>query len=279
MNAAESDVSPVVPASQELVVNLIGLHVHGLGRGRAETAEPLPASVFLTVLGQLGVPDTTTRSTLNRMVTRGGLVRHRRGRTSAFGASETLLGMLRSGRERLFSPAPFEPVGETWTILNCPIPESLRTTRYHLQARLVWAGFGMIQPNFWIGPGRIDVEQLIEDIPHAHDFVRAFHGTPALPSLLTSLVESGWDLAGIRAAHEAFAQRWEHAEPSSSDALPHTVQLLTDWGKLLRTDPGLPIGQDDKGWPAERSTRIFRDLERRIGAQAELSLSRLTVAD
>lgn len=267
---------PVTP--QDLAVGLLGLHVLGRAQPHPRARPPLPTRVFLTVLGSLGVSDAATRTALNRMVARGGLIRHRSGRTSAFEPVGTMVSMLQRGRARLFSPTPFDHPEDVWTILSCPIPESLRNMRYHLQARLAWAGFGMVAANLWIAPGRIDVESLLADIYPATDLVHAFHGAPTLPSSPAQLARSGWDPEALRVAHRRFAARWESSDRQPGDPLPRLLLLLEDWGRLLRTDPGIPIGRDDEHWPAVHSAAIFRRLDAELGPRGERQLDRMLCA-
>ncbi|MEV6347387.1 hypothetical protein [Actinoplanes sp. NPDC051851] len=84
------------------------------------------------------------------------------GRTSAFGLAPGGFTLLDQGRERIFAPAPFSHDAAVWTFLSCPLPETLRNARYHLQTRLAWAGFGLAAPNAWIAPGRVDVAALLD---------------------------------------------------------------------------------------------------------------------
>ncbi|XVQ06887.1 PaaX family transcriptional regulator [Spirillospora sp. CA-255316] len=264
---------------QELVLNLLGLHVLGRARSAEGSGGPVPTRAFLAILGMVGVSEAATRATLNRMVTRGLLLRRRQGRTSAFEPTRDAVAVLRQGRARLLSPAPFDHAEDIWTILDCPIPESLRNLRYQLHARLEWSGFGRIQANLWVAPGRIDVQELLDDLPPgtALDHVQAFHGTPTPPSSPANLVRSAWDLGALRAAHLDFAARWETADPPSTESLPQLLLLICDWGNLLRTDPGLPAAYLDQDWPADQSTHIFQRLESRLGPLAEQQLKRLVL--
>ncbi|MFJ8778759.1 PaaX family transcriptional regulator C-terminal domain-containing protein [Streptomyces sp. NPDC102476] len=129
-------------------------------------------------------------------------------------------------------------------------------------------------------PGRIDVEELLDDIfpAEALGLVQAFHGAPTGPSSPEQLLRAAWDLAVLRAVHLGFLDRWEAADPASAEALPQLLMLPDDWGQLLRTDPGLPAAHLDADWPAERSARTFRRLEVRLGPLADERLLELTDA-
>lgn len=272
----EAEPSPsAVP--QSLVLDFLGLHMLGRAQTVRQAGQPVATQVFLTVLGALGVSDSATRTTLNRMVARGLLIRHKQGRTSAFGPTENAMALLRRGRARMFSPTPFDHSEDIWTILNCPVPESLRNVRYQLHGRLSWAGFGTVQANLWIAPGRIDVEELLDDIfpAEALGLVQAFHGAPTGPSSPGQLLRAAWDLEALRVAHLGFLARWEAADPRSDEALPQLLLLLDGWGRLLRTDPGLPAAHLDEVWPSECSARTFQRLEARLGPLADEQLQQL----
>ncbi|MFJ3673535.1 PaaX family transcriptional regulator C-terminal domain-containing protein [Streptomyces sp. NPDC090106] len=265
-----------IPAPMELAMDLLGLHVFGYTNGLPANMNPLPTRVFLSALGGLGVSDAAVRTTLNRMVARGNLERRKAGRTSAFIPTGLTLAMLQRGRDRMFSERPFDHEGDVWTILNCPIPETLRNLRYQLQARLVWSGFGMLQPNFWVAPGRVDVEALLGDIVPEPGLVRAFIGAPTPPDSPEQLVEAGWDVDALRAAHHRFAARWSAARPQADEALSQYLLLIDDWGLLLRTDPGLAAAINDPTWPAPDSARIFRQLRDKWGPLASSAIAGLT---
>ena len=177
----------------------------------------------------------------------------------------------------MFSPTPFDHPGGLWTVLSCPVPESLRNLRYQLQGRLMWAGFGTVHPNVWVAPGRVDVEELLRDLSptEVSGLLQAFHGTPAAPSRPDQLVRTAWDVNALRSGHLGFLNRWEGAEPSAADALPQLLRLHADWGRLLRADPGLPPAYLDEDWPAQRSTRTFQRLDTVLGTPAEKQLNAL----
>ncbi|MGW4968279.1 hypothetical protein ACWEPL_64690 [Nonomuraea sp. NPDC004186] len=202
----------------------------------------MPTQVLLSASSALGISESATRAALNRMVHRSLLARHKHGRTSAFQLTDEGRALLRRGRDRMFSPTPFDHPEGIWTVLSCPVPESLRNLRYQLQGRLMWAGFGAVHPNVWVAPGRVDVEELLRNLPTPEvlGLVQAFHGTPAAPSQPEQLVRKAWDVNALRSGHLSFLARWEGAEPPAAGALPQLLLLHADWGLLLRAAPGLP---------------------------------------
>lgn len=278
MSVVEDEENGPGVAPQEMVLNLFGMYAFGRGEPEErKVAPPLPTQVLLSALSGLGISESATRAALNRMVHRSLLVRHRQGRTSAFQLSDETKALLRRGGNRMFSPTPFDHNEGVWTVLSCPVPESLRNVRYQLQGRLLWAGFGVVHPNVWIAPGRVDVEELLGDLPtqDALDLVQAFHGTPTAPSRPEQLVHKAWNLEALRAGHLNFLARWENAKPPGASALAQLLLLHDDWGRLLRADPGLPATYLDDDWPADRSTRTFQRLQTLLGPLADQQLEAL----
>ncbi|MPY55684.1 PaaX family transcriptional regulator [Streptomyces spongiae] len=282
MSVREDEESGPGAAPHEMVLNLFGLYVFGRReREELKAAPPVPTQVFLSASSRLGISESAMRAALNRMVHRSLLVRQKQGRTSAFQLTDEARALLRRGRDRMYSPTPFEHTEGVWTVLSCPVPESLRNVRYQLQGRLLWAGFGLVHPNVWVAPGRVDVEELLSDLPtqDALGLVQAFHGTPTAPSRPEQLVHKAWDLEALRAGHLDFLARWEHTEPAPADALPQLLMLHDDWGRLLRADPGLPAAYLDDDWPARRSTRTFQRFLTLLGPLADQQLEALLGPD
>jgi len=272
---AEAAGRQIVP--QDAVLGFFGLCVFGQRATPREADLKVPTQVMLSVAGRLGISEPATRTTLNRMVHRGLLTRHKQGRTSAFELTPEAHTLLAQGRNRLFSARPFDHDPGIWTVLSCPLPETLRNTRYQLQVRLTWAGFGAIQPHVWIAPGRVDVDAMLGDLltSDVGHLVQAFHGTPTAPSDPRELVTKAWDLSALQGVHEAFLDRWENAEPPPGEALSQLLSLTDDWGRLLRSDPGLPAAYLDDDWPAPRSARTFSRLRKRLGPGAEEEIDQM----
>ncbi|MCG8969007.1 MULTISPECIES: PaaX family transcriptional regulator C-terminal domain-containing protein [Streptomyces] len=93
---------------------------------------------------------------------------------------------------------------------------------------------------------------------------------PQRARALDPLIGRGADLAVAD-----FIDRWESADPPAPQALAHLVLLIDDWGRLLRTDPGLPSSLLEPGWPSARSTRTFRCLLNRLSPRAEEQIGNL----
>ncbi len=265
------------PRAQDLALNLLGLCTQGRFHPVSWRVESIGMRVVVEGLRAAGVSESAARSSVNRLVSRGILRRVREGRTSSYSLTSEGESTLLQGRARLFSAHPFDHADDTWTILHCAIPERLRTLRYQIYSRLEWSGFGEVASGMWIAPGRIDIEELLGDLSSepGPTWLQAFHGAPAAPSTGARLAESAWDLTSLRAQHLAFIERWAPARTHPHDALASLLLLIGDWGRLLRTDPGLPGQELDATWPSARSSQTFQDAEHRWGPAADAVLARL----
>ncbi|WP_345800795.1 PaaX family transcriptional regulator C-terminal domain-containing protein [Microbacterium sp. AZCO] len=222
--------------------------------------EPLRTSVLLTVLEGAGVAAPAVRTNLDRMVASGLLERHRLGREIGFELTPHGNEVLREASGRVNGPAPFEPLGEGWTLVTFTIPENLRDLRHRLRAALTWSGFGAVRDGLWIAPGRVDLAAalgaLIPDLPPAS--VIAFSATELDGFPMADAVRMAWDVERIREAHHEFIAHWER-EDAAADLAPVTARtlLVADWLALLRADPRLPRQYMGDDWPADRSFELF----------------------
>lgn len=222
--------------------------------------EPLRTSVLLTVLEAAGVAAPAVRTNLDRMVASGLLERRRLGREIGFELTAHGSEVLREASGRVNGPAPFEPLGEGWTLVTFTLPEHLRDQRHRLRAALTWSGFGALRDGLWIAPGRVDLAaalgSLIPDLPPAS--VIAFSATELDGFPMADAVRVAWDVETIREAHHEFIAHWER-EDAAADVSPVTARtlLVADWLALLRADPRLPRQYMGPDWPADRSFELF----------------------
>ncbi|WP_448612810.1 PaaX family transcriptional regulator [Modestobacter sp. URMC 112] len=220
---------------------------------------PIPAAVFLRLLGDLGVAEAAARATLGRMTRNGLLAREQAGRTARYSLTPSAEDLLRQGASRVWSPAPFsQPDGE-WTLLSYSMPESRRDLRHRLRATLTWAGFGGLRDGVWIAPGIVDVARVFADADLAEvtDLAEWFAASPLPGTSVEAFVRRAWPLDRIREQHEAFLAAWGTAS-GTEDPLARITRLGADWLEVLRIDPGLPAAHLPQGWPAQQSAATYR---------------------
>lgn len=225
---------------------------------------------YMAVMDRLGVSEQATRSTLSRMVRRGLLARHRRGRKMYFGLTPRAAAVLSEGKHRLWHTGAVNQDGERrWTLLGFSVPETRRDDRHQLRSRLRWAGFGLLRSGLWIAPGIVDVTAVVAD-QRLLDHVLVFHAQPAEPSDIGQMVRDAYDLQAIAARYHEFLQRWgvPRPLPAAPDDLARLLWLVSEWLLLLRDDPRLPLRHLPDDWPAVAAEALFRRRHAELQPQA-----------
>ncbi|WP_028923383.1 PaaX family transcriptional regulator [Pseudonocardia acaciae] len=248
---------------QSLLLSFLGIYV--LDRHLA-----VYSGSVIEVFAKVGVSEEAVRSTLARMVKRGLLARHRRGRKMYFGLTARSAAVLTEGDHRVWRTGAVNRDWDgTWTMVGFSLPDSWRARRHTLRARLVWNGFGPLQNGLWIAPGEVDVPALLDDLDLT-DHLRVLTARPAKPTDDANLIATAFDVDAIAAAYHAFLARWDvaHPRPEAPDDLARQLLLHTDWLQLVRSDPRLPAAHLPADWPAIRAEHVFQTLARAYQATA-----------
>ncbi|WP_231104738.1 PaaX family transcriptional regulator [Haloechinothrix halophila] len=240
---------------QSLMLSFLGIHV--LHRDVA-----VYSGSVIDVFDRVGVSEEAVRSTLTRMVKRGLLARHRRGRRMFFGLTARSSAVLEDGHRRIWQRGVINRDWDgTWTMVAFSLPESGRRLRHDLRSQLIWAGFGPLQNGLWIAPGTIDIPAVIEGLG-LDEYVKAFTAHAAKPTESRLLAHSAFDIGDIAARYEEFLRRWDRPGAGSDlpDDLARQLVLHTDWLRLVRADPHLPAEHLPADWPAIRAEEVFHTL-------------------
>jgi phenylacetic acid degradation operon negative regulatory protein len=261
---------------QSVMLTFLGNHVYG-----GDTC--VFSGSFIDVFARVGVSEEATRSTLTRMVNRGLLRRQRHGRRMYFGLTARTVEILEDGENRIWHTGVVNgDERDRWTLIGFSLPESWQRQRHELRSRLVWAGFGPLQNGLWIAPSEVDVTPLIDDLGPAAS-VKVFVAEPREPTDMTRLVREAYDLEELEARYRAFLDRWDQARPmpEASDDLARSLLMLTEWLRIIRADPRLPLRHLPADWPSERAQRVCHDLYERFRPEATAIASRIldTVPD
>lgn len=215
---------------------------------------------YVSVMERLGVSEQATRSILTRMVRRGLLARHRRGRKVYIGLTPQAVEVLSEGGHRLWRTGAVNRDGEPrWTLLGFSVPESRRDDRHQLRSRLRWAGFGLLRSGLWIAPGIVDVAAVVQD-RRLLDHVLVFHANPVDPTDIEQMVRDAYDLPALAARYDQFLRRWDAPRPlpAAPDDLARLLWLVSEWLLLLRDDPRIPLRHLPRHWPAVAAEVVFR---------------------
>ncbi|WP_259614180.1 MULTISPECIES: PaaX family transcriptional regulator [Microbacterium] len=245
-------------STASLLRTLIGLYLRPVG-GWISTA------ALVTLAGDLGIAPAPARTGIARLKQKGLIVPERRD-AIGYRLSPAAVPMLERGDRRIFRMREMTD-DDPWCLVSFSIPESARSVRHQLRRRLHWIGAGVVSPALWICPGHLRDEavQILVDLD-ARRWATLFEASaPAPAGTLPEAAAEWWDLAALRADHEAFQE--------SLDALPAApfpayVHLIDRWRVLPYTDPGLPPAMLPPDWPGRRSFEAFARLSAEWAAPA-----------
>lgn len=232
----------------------------------------------IDVFARAGVGEQATRSTLTRMVGRDLLRRQREGRRMYFGLTERAEAVLRDGERRIWQTGAVNRQWDgTWTLLGFSLPESWQRQRHDLRSQLTWSGFGPLFNGLWIAPGEIDVSALVAELGlSAHVKIFRAHADAGMD--IGRMIEETWELSDLAAGYAGFVRRWKPWEddlPDTDDALVLRLRLQTEWLRIVRRDPRLPVKHLPDDWPAEQAEKTFRTVHERLSPLARAASERL----
>lgn len=232
----------------------------------------------IDVFARAGIGEQATRSTLTRMVGRDLLRRQREGRRMYFGLTERSEAVLRDGERRIWQTGAVNRHWDgTWTLLGFSLPESWQRQRHDLRSQLTWSGFGPLFNGLWIAPGEVEVSALVAELGlSAH--VKVFRAHADTGTDIGQMIEETWELSELAGSYEGFVRRWQPWEdelPDADDALVLRLRLQTEWLRIVRRDPRLPVKHLPDDWPAEQAEKTFRAVHDRLSPLARDASERL----
>lgn len=253
--------------TKTLVLSLLGRFAH-------PDRLAFSSQTFITAMQRLGVTEYATRATLARMVVRGLLDRHARGRRTFFAATPTTSRGFEITTKRIFDEIPVQTGPDVqWTLLSFSIREDRREMRRILRTNLIWRGFGPVSRGLWLAPGRVEVESMMRDL-RLNDQVRVFAVQASSPTDMGDMIDEVWDLGQKRAACETFLGRWNAAPPPECvGPLASLLLLCVEWSQLVRSLPRLPVALLPPDWPAMRAHEMFHS---RYGELRPAALAQFT---
>ncbi|NKX55700.1 PaaX family transcriptional regulator [Arthrobacter sp. E918] len=274
---------PVPPLRhQPLILTIYGLY------GR-RGGGPLPVSVLIEMLGDLGHDAPGVRSAVSRLKAKGVLNSVKNGGVAKYELSPRSLEMVSEGDERIFAPYR-AAAGGPWVLAIFSVPETMRDRRHQLRTELTRLGFGSVSPGVWIAPSgvregakrRLAARELAE-------YVEFFTGDYSAEGDMRARVAQWWDLEELAAQIGEFMQFYGNSlaewtaevgeDPEAAlaastpelrrDAFRYYVPMLTLWRRLPYRDPGLPLEYLPEDWQGPEARRIFFGVHRLIAPMAE----------
>lgn len=267
---------------QQLILTIYGLY------GR-RGGGPLPVSVLIDMLGDLGHDAPGVRSAVSRLKAKGVLTSVKSGGVAKYELSPRSLEMVSEGDERIFAPYCGTPEGE-WVLAIFSVPEAMRDRRYQLRAELTRLGFGSMAAGVWIAPANVhDGAKRRLASRGLAEYVEFFTGNYAVEGDMRERVAQWWDLEALDVQIAEFMNYYRNSltewtglvgeDPEAAlvassaqlrrDAFRYYVPMLTLWRRLPYRDPGLPLEYLPEGWQGPEARRIFFGTHRLIAPLAE----------
>lgn len=255
----------MLPKPRSLILDLFGEYL------RFDDASVRLAHLT-ALLGDFDVSPATVRVTMSRLRREGWFTTERDSRETIYRLSDEMVGVLREGRARIFSPPPAAWDG-AWTMVIYQLSEDERQEREQLRKQLSWHGFGPLTTSTWLAAGdrREVASTLVADLPsHTADVLLCQSNGVEHDRDLTSRC---WDLDGLAREYTAFVK--EHrsltrraGSLTGPKALVARTLLISRYRHFPFRDPMLPEALQPHPWPGNEAHELFRRLHAQLGEAA-----------
>jgi phenylacetic acid degradation operon negative regulatory protein len=147
-----------------------------------------------------------------------------------------------------------------WRIISYEIPEKKRHLRDSLRREMKGWGLGPWHRSFWmtahpvIGPLRDLVYGREEE-----QYIQAFESTHMFGDMHT-LVEKVWNKTQLEASYKELFKQWHTILSKEKDKKEKMQEVIYNYVKLLRDDPGLPPSLVGKKWISLEAFNIFKEI-------------------
>jgi phenylacetic acid degradation operon negative regulatory protein len=75
------------------------------------------------------------------------------------------------------------------------------------------------------------------------------------------VIRDTFDLTSLAQRYRSFSATWENASKrKAKDSLVLTLRLSTQWLRIIRDDPRVPVHLLPPNWPAIHAQKLFRSL-------------------
>jgi phenylacetic acid degradation operon negative regulatory protein len=196
-------------------------------------------------MNRLGVEERTARQAIARAANAGWIEAQRHGREARWALTPQLIKVYEEGEPRVLSLSdPFTEWDGQWLVLFVTVPHELRSVRKRLYSDLEWAGFGNPIAGVWLSPHserREQVAATIADLGLADSTMSFLGGIDQIGLDEAHVVQSGWDLAGLKRTYAAVARDVAalHPEPGDETLVAH-LRMLAALRRFPYSDPQLP---------------------------------------
>ena len=261
-------------STQFIIFTLFGDYIYPRG-GTIWTAD------LLYLLGLLDVSESTTRSTLSRMVRKGWLVSRRKGRRSQYSLTPGGWSLLEQGEKRIFE-LPFSDWDGLWYTIVYSVPEDKRDLRHTLRQHLLWLGFGPLAPGVWMSPHnrQAELDTVFNEL-QVVEFVELFSSKHLGPSTAQALIQRCWDLPGLEAEYQQFVACYQpeyemcltqseaQLKASPENCFIRRFWLVHDFQPFPRKDPNLPMELLPSDWIGFTARQLRDDYRHLLGTNCD----------
>lgn len=234
---------------------------------------------LIRLLEPLGINERLVRTTVFRLSKDEWLQTETVGRRANYGLSAT--GRLRCEEAATRLYASRSPVWDRRWRLFLQVGALDAKLREQLRAALSSRGFGVLGDECFVHPSA-DMSGVLDSLSRegfgevlasllpmlAADLRTAISATDA------DLVGKAWDLRGLAAAYQSFADAYQklldvsrqsnYLSLSAEDAFVLRTLLIHDYQQLLICDPCLPDELLPAGWPGQQARLLCRELYKRF---------------
>ncbi|HEU5111146.1 MAG TPA: PaaX family transcriptional regulator C-terminal domain-containing protein [Micromonosporaceae bacterium] len=262
------------PAPQDLVLTLLGAHVHP----RAQRA--VWSGGLVRLLDEFGFSAGAARVALNRLVARELLDRTKDGRLVYYTLTARTGTVLAEGDRRIFTLGKPSSRPVKWTVLWHSIPDDRRTARARLVRRLRFLGFGSLQDGTWIAPHdrEREVAALVAELDVAQH-VGVLLGRPSTAVDFAAFVPRVWDLGELAARYQAFVTQFRpytRGVRSDRHALLLRTRLVHTFREFPALDPELPADLVAEPRHRTEAVRLFHYLYPALASGAQRYFDEVT---
>ena len=212
-------------------------------------------SIIYTAANALGIADQTLRLALRRMIDRGFITQHGRGRSGAITLTAVGRGQIEQDRLGL-QLARLQDTGALrwdgrWRLIAISMPEQQRSTRDAIRRELLAAGAASLATALFASPH--DLTQMLEDSVHPHLVTAtATDLTVRGQTKAADIAEELWPAAPINAGYDMVAQALDQDDTTETVQL-RKIRLADALERAIRYDPLLPPELRQEPW---RPTRL-----------------------
>lgn len=211
-----------------------------------------PISAVVGLLGTLDISAPAVRTAVSRVVREGWLEPVERD-VRGYAATAQARARLEEAHSRIYRTQALEWDGH-WHVVTVERPPD-RNARGRLAQALGYLGYGALAPDTWVAPRESrELPAVLQRAGVHHHAFRAQH-----QGQQRSLVGQVWDLEGLAAAYQRFADAAsELGSPTDpSAAFAARSALVHAWRLFLFSDPGLPDEVLPQRWPGREAAALF----------------------